>query len=205
MFVTASVLILRSLPPAGPAAVALMAACSTDSAPTPPATQAVRVFLVSRGDGGRNGILLPCNDSAVPVRVMLPADQPPVQGALRFLFDLDPRTLETAGLMHPLVHSQLSVVSVEIDEGRAKIHLTGRLRAAPWPCNRERIRAQIEQTALQFEDIRHVEVFVDGRPLAELLAASQPSPLSAAPEASSALPGGAAEPLEGPGHPRRER
>jgi len=171
----ALVMTLRFLSLAAPTALPLVTACGSDSLPTPPATQRVRIFLISRGDGGRNGILLPCNDSAVPVTVMVPAGEPPLQGALRSLFELDRAALQGSSLMHPLFHSQLSLVSVEIEEGRAEIQLAGQLRAAPWPCNRERIRAQLEQTALQFEEIRQVELYVNGRPLAELLGISRDS------------------------------
>lgn len=167
---------LRCLPLAAPTALPLVTACGSDSLPTPPATQRVRIFLISRGDGGRNGILLPCNDSAVPVTVMVPAEEPPLESALRSLFELDRAALQGSSLMHPLSHSRLSLVSAQIEQGRAEIRLTGQLRAAPWPCNRERIRAQLEQTALQFEEIRQVELYVDGRPLAELLGSPRDPP-----------------------------
>lgn len=203
--------VLRSLLLAGPATLPLLTACGSDSPPAPPATQRVRVFLISRNDGGQNGILIPCNDSAVPVTVMLPAEEPPLQGALRVLFNLDQAALRGSSLMHPLLHSKLTLVSVDIEEGRAEIHLAGELRAAPWPCNRDRIRAQLEQTALQFEEIRQVDLYVNGRPLAELLDAAQ-KPKS--PGTSSGTPGsrpkpdisaGASEPPQRPGHSLGQR
>jgi hypothetical protein len=189
----------------GVAALPLLTACGSDSRPVPPATQRVRIFLIARGDGGRNGILLPCDDSAVPVSVMLPAEEPPLEGALRVLLDLDQPTLRGTSLMHPLIHSRLSVVAVQTEEGRARIDLTGQLRAGSWPCNRERIRAQLEQTVLQFEEIRQVELFVDGRPLAELLETSRGAPIAEAPEPSSAIPGAETEPRQGPSRPLRQR
>lgn len=185
-------MVLRSLPLAGAMTLTLFTACGSESLPVPPATQRVRIFLISRDDGGRNGILIPCNDSAVPVTVMLPAEEPPLPGALRVLLNLDPSALRGSSLMHPLLHSELSLVSIDIEDGRAEIRLTGRLRAAPWPCNRDRIRAQLEQTALQFEEIRQVELYVNGRSLAELLGTSQdPQSPQTPPETSPETPPGA--------------
>ena len=217
MLVGASWKVVRSLLLAGLTTLPFLTACGSESPPAPPQTQRVRIFLISREDGGRNGILIPCNDSAVPVTVMVPAGERPLQSALRVLFNLDPSALRGSSLMHPLLHSKLSLVSVDIDEARAEIRLAGQLRAATWPCNRDRIRAQLEQTALQFDEIRQVEMYVNGRPLSELLGPSRdpsspqtpggnaPGPSSEPPASMSGIPPGAGEPVERPAQPFGQR
>lgn len=161
--------------------------------------QRARIFLIARGDAGRNGLLLSCNDSAVPVTVMLPAEEPPLEGALRVLLGLPHETLAGTNLLNPLGLSRLRVESTRVEDGRAEIRLSGALRLTSWPCNSEWIRAQLEQTALQFQDIREVEFRIDDRPLSEWLERRvRSSPPGGTASLSDPLP-----PRAGPGEPAK--
>lgn len=144
-------------------------ACGSEPPPAPPTAQRAHIFLIARADAGRTGKAVACGDSVVPVTVMLPAGEPPLRGALRVLLELRRDNLGGPELINPLVHSRLQVVSARIEDGRAEVHLRGELRPAPWPCNPPRIRAQLEETALQFDDVREAVFLVNGRPLNEVL------------------------------------
>lgn len=156
------------------------AGCGSDAPPQAPDTQRVKIFLIGIGDGGRRGALLSCGDSAVPVTVMLPADEPPLDGAVRALVQL-PRSV-APGLTNTLVHSRLTLASSQVEDGVAEIHLEGTLRFVPSDCQRERVRAQLESTVRQFPEVREVELFVNGEPLESILGrtpkSSAPSPES---------------------------
>jgi len=146
-----------------------LSACGSEAPPEPPTAQRARIFLIARADAGRTGKPVACGDSVVPVTVMLPAGEPPLRGALRVLLELRRDNLGGPELINPLVHSRLQVVSARIEDGRAEVHLRGELRPAPWPCNPPRIRAQLVETALQFDHVREAVFVVNDRPLDEVL------------------------------------
>jgi hypothetical protein len=134
-------------------------------------TQKVRVFLISPGDQGRSGHKVGCGDSAVPVEIALPSKEPGLPGALGALLALKERYQEPSGLSNPLYSSALQLVRIErrgAERGDARIYLKGYLEMGD-ACDNPRILAELQETVLQFKDIRSVQFFLDDRPLPEIL------------------------------------
>jgi hypothetical protein len=131
-------------------------------------TERVRVFCIAVEDGGQSGRKVGCNDSVVPVEVNLPRPTAALEGALRALLDLRQRTEPTSGLYNALYASPLEVQRVERTGAQAKVYLDGYLELGG-ACDNARVLAQLQETALQFEDVQHVQFYLGGRPLSELL------------------------------------
>ena len=60
------------------------------------------------------------------------------------------------------------MAGVTIEQGKAIIHLAGTI-VLGGTCDAPRVKAQIEQTALQFSTVSDVAVFVNDVPLEEVL------------------------------------
>jgi hypothetical protein len=147
----------------GPAAVTVLRAGEP--------TQRVRVFLIAPGDNGRAGHKVGCGDSAVPVEINLPSQEPGLEGALRALLALKERYQEPSGLSNPLYSSALELVRVERQGAHGsdiRVYLKGYLERGD-ECDNPRILAELQETALQFPDVSRVQFFLDDRPLAEIL------------------------------------
>jgi hypothetical protein len=131
-------------------------------------TEKVRVFLISPGDQGHSGHKVGCGDSAVPVEIALPRKEPGLEGALGALLALKERYQEPSGLSNPLYSSALQLVRVERRGGDVRVYLKGYLEMGD-ECDNPRMLAELQETALQFSDLSHVQFFLDDRPLSELL------------------------------------
>jgi hypothetical protein len=133
-------------------------------------TDRARVFLISAQDGGVLGLRVGCGDSAVPVEVRLPQPEPALRGALRALLDMHSRLDRASGLYNALYASPLELQRVErTGGGEVRIHLTGYLEIGD-SCDAQRALAQLTETALQFSDVQRVQIWLDGKPLRDLLA-----------------------------------
>ena len=146
--------------PPGPAAVIVARAGEP--------TQRVRVFLIAPGDNGRAGHKVGCGDSAVPVEINLPREEPGLEGSLRALLALKERYQEPSGLSNPLYSSALELVRVERQGNEARVDLKGYLERGD-ECDNPRILAELQETALQFPDVEHVTFYLGGQPLVKVL------------------------------------
>ncbi len=127
----------------------------------------VEIFLIapSRTPGDCEG------DRPMPIEIALPRRQPALEGALAMLLGKRDRFDTRSGLLHTLYASPLRLRSVERQGTTALLHLDGYLEVGEG-CDALRVRLQLERTTLQFRDLERVEIDVNGRPLAELLAAA---------------------------------
>jgi hypothetical protein len=137
-------------------------------------TEQVRVMLIAPKDGGSQGRKVACDDSAVPVEVTLPVETPALEGSLEGLFSLGHEPSNTpwdtrTGLYNALHASPLTIEKIERRGAEATIHLHGYLEIGE-PCDGQRALAQLTETVLQFPDIQHVQLYLDGKPLREMLA-----------------------------------
>jgi hypothetical protein len=123
----------------------------------------VDVYLI-RLEGGQIG----CGDAAVAVTRSIPPTQAPLGAALRELLSIKDREVGPERLYNALYQSNLQVERLELEGGKATIRLSGELRLGG-VCDNPRVEAQIVQTARQFATVQTVEVFVNGRPLSEVL------------------------------------
>ncbi len=122
-----------------------------------------RIFLISTDDKGPVG----CGDSAVPVEADLPAPTPALWGSLEILLTAGQR-YESAGFYNALANSPLRVQRIERSGPTARIYLTGYLEIGG-ACDSPRVLSQLTETATQFQDVDKAEIFLDGKPLDELL------------------------------------
>jgi len=149
----------------------LLAACMRTESPQDlkagQETRKARIYLIALEDHGAKGPAVGCGDSAVPVAVDLPAPSPALEGALRALLDAR-KSYESTGYYNALANSPLQLQRIERAGGTARIYLTGYLELGG-ECDSPRVTAEIEQTATQFEDVDKAEVFLDEKPLVDLL------------------------------------
>lgn len=131
-------------------------------------TDRVRVFLIAPADGGRTGHKVACGDSALPVEIALPHPEPGLEGALHALLALRGRYHEPSGLYNALDPSSLELVRIERQGAEARIYLKGYLETGD-KCENPRILAELQETALQFSDVSHVQFYLADQPLQQLL------------------------------------
>jgi hypothetical protein len=128
----------------------------------------VKIFLIGIDDNGASGKKIGGNDSAIPVLVDIEPTKAPLKAALTKLLSLNEQMYGQSGFYHSLYQSNLEIKSVVIDNGEAVIELTGDLKLGGVLDN-PRVKAQIEETALQFDSVKRVSVFIDGKRLDEVL------------------------------------
>jgi len=129
----------------------------------------VRVFLISPEDQGKSGKKVGCGDSAVPVEIALSRPGPALEGALRALLALKAQYHEPSGLYNALYASSLELVRIERQGKDARIYLKGYLELGG-ECDNTRILAELQETALQFADVGQVQLYLEDKPLAQILA-----------------------------------
>lgn len=122
------------------------------------------IYLIAVGDEGASGEEIGCGDSAVPVEVPIEPTIAPLTAGLEALLAIESRDYGQSGLYNALYRSDLTVESVVIRDREAVIRLNGTLEIGG-TCDAPRVRAQLEETALQFSTVDSVSVSVNGDPL----------------------------------------
>jgi hypothetical protein len=133
-----------------------------------PVTHTVQIFLIAVGDNGQSGSLVGCGDSAVSVQVQTPPTSQVLQAALEALLSIKDQFYGQSGLYNALYQSDLKVDSINIVAGRASVYLTGTLLMGG-ECDTPRVQAQLEQTVLQFPTVTEADIYINGKPLADVL------------------------------------
>lgn len=144
-------------------------ACHRTGSPPPAeksdeAAHRVRLFLVAPGPSGCDG------DKILPAEVNLASPGPALEGALDALVSLGQRFEPTSGLYNALYGSRLRLKQVARSGSQVRVELTGYLEIGG-PCDGSRILAQLQQTALQFEDLQQAQFYLEGTTLETLLSA----------------------------------
>ncbi|HEV7892878.1 MAG TPA: GerMN domain-containing protein [Pyrinomonadaceae bacterium] len=130
------------------------------------AAREVKVYLVAVGDAGKSGKKIGCDDSLVAVTRSVKDDGAPLKAVVRELLAM-PREYE-GRLGNYWFGERLRVTGATISRGTATIRIAGRVFVAG-VCDEPRIEEQIKETARQFPGVRRVNVFVNGRPLANVI------------------------------------
>jgi hypothetical protein len=130
--------------------------------------QEIKIFLIKLEDNGQSGTQVGCGDSAVPITVYIPRTQGILRATMEKLLSAKQQFYGDAGYYNALHQSNLQVQAVTIENGKAIIHLTGTVMLGG-ECDNPRFEAQIEQTALQFSTVNDVQVFINDRPMEEVL------------------------------------
>ena len=129
----------------------------------------VNIYLIALEDNGASGKKIGCNDSVVPVVVNIQPTLGVLRAALTELFKLEGQPYYgQSGLYNALAQSDLAIQSLDIVNRLAVIRLTGSLLSGG-VCDDPRIKAQLEEIALQFSTIDQVSIYINGIPLDSLL------------------------------------
>ena len=135
---------------------------------TPSGPQMVKIFLIAVGDNGVSGDMIGCGDSAVAVQVEITPTQGVLKAALQALLAIKTRDYGQSGLYNALYQSDLQLDSVRIENSTASIYLSGSLLLGG-ECDNPRVEAQLIQTALQFSTVSQAAIFINNRPLKDVL------------------------------------
>ena len=130
-------------------------------------TRRARIFMISVKDGAVAGPGAGCDGKIAPVEVELPAPSPALRGSLEALLAAGDQ-YQNAGLYNALANSPLRLERVERKGATARIYLDGYLELAG-ECDGASALSQLTETATQFRDLTEAELFLDGKPLRELL------------------------------------
>ena len=130
----------------------------------PPAvTQRVNIYMIGLESGS-----VGCGDEVVAVRRDIQKTQAPLTAALNLLLAQKSQYYGESGLYNALYQSSLRIGSISRNGSAWTIRLTGDL-VLGGTCDGPRVKAQLEQTALQFSTVKSVRYYVKGQPLESLL------------------------------------
>ncbi len=128
----------------------------------------VTLFMVALEDGGKSGDKIGCNDSLIGVTRVIPKKQSILKETLTELFSLKEQFYGESGLYNSLSQSDLKVEEIAISNGTATINLQGKL-VLGGSCDNPRVIAQISKTAKQFPTVGKVNIYLNKKPLEEIL------------------------------------
>jgi hypothetical protein len=134
----------------------------------PPAATTIQIFLIAVNDNGQGGKPVGCGDSVIPVQVDVPATQGVLKAALETMLSVKAQYYGESGLYNALYQSNLQVDSISIAAGKASVYLTGTLTMGG-ECDGPRVQAQLEGTVLQFPTVTEADIFINGKPLKDVL------------------------------------
>ena len=120
----------------------------------------VRIYLIGLGNQD-------CGTPVAVVRNVRPTTAP-LTAAVGQMLALRDEYLGESGLFNPLYQSDLSIQSVTLVNGKATIRLAGTLRVNG-ACHGANIKTVFDRTALQYSTVKSVAVFINGRPLIDIL------------------------------------
>lgn len=128
----------------------------------------VKVFLIAIDDNGKSGKKIGAGDSVIPVEVAVEPTNTPLKAALNKLLSIKDREYGQSGLYNPLYNSNLKLESAIIKDGQAEIRISGNLMLGGVLDN-PRVKAQMEETALQFSSVKSVLVYLNDKKLDDAL------------------------------------
>ncbi|MBI3734255.1 MAG: GerMN domain-containing protein [Chloroflexi bacterium] len=128
----------------------------------------LKIFLIALDDNGKSGVKVGCGDSAVPVTRAVQQTLGFLRAAITELLSIHERIYGQTGYYNALYQSNLTLESLSLVNGKATIKLTG-TTALGGTCDTPRFTEQIRQTALQFSTVTDVEVFINDKPMDQVI------------------------------------
>ncbi len=125
-----------------------------------------KVFLIDLENSMSGSEILGCGDGLAFLEYDMSASQDPVYDTLAELLTLDPNNY--SGYYSALDNAQLTVNSLSINNGVAEVYLNGTLSLGG-VCDNPRVKAQLEETLLQFPNITSVDIYINSTPLDDFL------------------------------------
>lgn len=142
---------------------------SAEPGPAEPADRSVERSLtfIALGDEGARGPEIGCGDSAVTVPYTTTTITPLAE-VMEAQIAVTDREYEGTGLYNVLSMSELTLDSATIHDRHATVELSGEFLIGG-VCDIPRVYAQLEGTALQFDNVDTVTVLIDGQTLQDRL------------------------------------
>lgn len=126
------------------------------------------IYLIALNDQGLNGKEVGCGDSVVPLvensTKSAATNTELLNEAFNNLLSIKDKTLPQSAFSNFLAGSKLKLVSAEIKDGKAIVKLSGQLSLAG-ECDDPRVKAQLQETAAQFDDVKSVEIYLNNKTL----------------------------------------
>jgi hypothetical protein len=129
----------------------------------------VSLYFVAIGDEGDSGREIGCGDSLVPVTINIEPTETPLSAAMYRLVNIETENYGQSGLYNALYRSNLSFDNAVIENNRATVYLSGNV-AIGGTCDAPRFKEQLRGTALQFNTVDEVDIYINDRPMDDVLA-----------------------------------
>ena len=126
------------------------------------------VYYVAVGDNGISGPMIGCGDSLVATKTAPVRFTDQVGPSINALLANRSRTLGQSGLVNVLYQSTLTYLGGTFDGTTITVYLQGQFMLAG-VCDILRAKAQLEQTAVTAAGAKRAVVFVNGRPIDDVL------------------------------------
>jgi hypothetical protein len=126
------------------------------------------IYLITLEDNGVSGKMIGCNDSVVPVEIMVDPGADALRAALDTLLGLKDQYYGQSGLYNALYQSDLTVDKIEIEANEIKVGLVGTMMLGG-ECDNPRFGAQLSETVAQFAEGREVKISINDKTLEEAL------------------------------------
>lgn len=127
-----------------------------------------KIYLIALEDKGASGKLIGCDDSVVPVEIMVDPGADALRAALETLLGLKDQYYGQSGLYNALYQSNLQVEKIEIEANELKVELVGTVMLGG-ACDNPRFGAQLTETVAQFAEGRQVKIEINDESLDEFL------------------------------------
>jgi len=158
-------------PPAAPPSSAPASPPPTqEPTPTglPEQTAPLTIYYVAVGDNGVSGPKIGCGDSLVATTTAPVTFTDQVGPSIKTLLANKSRDIGMSGLINVLYQSSLTYLGGELDGSTITIWLSGQFMLGG-VCDIPRAKAQLEYTAMSASGATSAQVFVNGRPIDEVL------------------------------------
>lgn len=132
---------------------------SRDSEAAPPTVDTVSLAMLEVGDDGE-GERFGCDHLAFVEREVAPTASP-LSSAMQELFSIATTSVNGHYNFIANTNDTLTFQRATVVDGVASVYLTGELSGLVGVCDDPRARIQIEQTALQFEAVDEVQIYLN--------------------------------------------
>lgn len=137
--------------------------------PTPTSSiHSIKLFFVAVGDNGVSGKKIGCDDSLVPVDVEIVPTYAVLSSAFDQLLKSKDQFYKESGLYNALYQSDLSIDTINLNNGEAVIRLSGKV-VLGGVCDIPRVEAQLVETARQFTTVENVTIYLNNQILKDAL------------------------------------
>lgn len=135
---------------------------------TPTKESQVRIYLIALNDNGKSGQDIGTGDSLVKVDRTISTPQTPLKAAFDELLSLKDPYYGNSRLYNALYRSDLKLDKATITDRKAEVYLSGSLSLGGVMDN-PRVENQLNATALQFSNVKEVQIYINDKPLKDVL------------------------------------